>query len=134
ARPFAATSRMYLAEVLQARGGPQNLAAAAREARTALAAMRALHMQGRAATCAQLVTALHSDLAKGTVVTPREREIVVLVADGLSNRQIAQQLFVSERTVETHVSHVLTKLGASKRVDIATWAVAGGLSTASGQT
>ena len=132
ARPFAATSRMYLAEVLQARGGPQNLAAAAREARTALAAMRALDMQGRAATCAQLVTALHSDLAKGTVVTPREREIVVLVADGLSNRQIAQQLFVSERTVETHVSHVLTKLGASKRIDIATWAIAGGLS--SGQT
>jgi len=132
ARPFAATSRMYLAEVLRARGGPQNLAAAAREARTALAAMRALDMQGRAATCAQLVTALHSDLAKGTVVTPREREIVVLVADGLSNRQIAQQLFVSERTVETHVSHVLTKLGASKRIDIATWAVAGGLS--SGQT
>lgn len=127
ARPFAATSRMYLAEVLQARGGPQNLAAAAREARTALAAMRALDMQGRAATCAQLVTALHSDLAKGTVVTPREREIVVLVAEGLSNRQIAEQLFVSERTVETHVSHVLAKLGGSKRMDIATWAVGGGL-------
>ncbi|MDQ3476451.1 MAG: LuxR C-terminal-related transcriptional regulator, partial [Actinomycetota bacterium] len=37
------------------------------------------------------------------------------------------QLFVSERTVETHVSHVLAKLGVTTRTDIATWAVAGGL-------
>lgn len=50
-------------------------------------------------------------------------EIVLLVADGLSNRQISERLFVSERTVETHVSHVLGKLGGTSRTDIVAWAL-----------
>lgn len=126
-RPFVALSRMYLARVLHAQGGAQNLAAAAQTARTALAAMRAIGMPGRAAQCEQALAGIDADMADRTALTPREREIVVLVADGLSNRQIAEQLFISERTVETHVSHVLAKLGATTRTDIATWAVAGGL-------
>ncbi len=134
ARPFAAISRMYLADVLHARGGTSDLVAAGQSAREALRAMRTLDMPGRAERCGQILAKIDADAARLTVLTPREREIVVLVADGLSNRQIAEQLFVSERTVETHVSHVLAKLGAGKRMDIATWAVAGGLSTASRQT
>ncbi len=96
--------------------------------------MLMLDMPGRAERCRQILAAIDADAAQLTSLTPREREIDVLVADGRSNRQIAERLFVSERTVETHVSHVLAKLGASTRIDIATWAVAGGLSTASGQT
>lgn len=46
-----------------------------------------------------------------------------LVAEGLSNRQIASRLVISERTAETHVQHILTKLGFSSRSQIAAWAV-----------
>ena len=48
-------------------------------------------------------------------LTPRELEILALIASGLSNREIAGRLFVSENTVKTHTSRVLDKLGASGR-------------------
>jgi NarL family two-component system response regulator LiaR len=48
-------------------------------------------------------------------LTPRELEILELIAAGLSNREIAEKLFVSENTVKTHSSRVLAKLGAKRR-------------------
>jgi two-component system, NarL family, response regulator LiaR len=48
-------------------------------------------------------------------ITPRELEILTLVARGLSNREIATQLFVSENTVKTHCARVFDKVGASRR-------------------
>jgi DNA-binding NarL/FixJ family response regulator len=57
------------------------------------------------------------------LLTAREREVVALVAGGLANLQIAEQLVISERTVEAHVSHALAKLGLDSRVRLATWAV-----------
>jgi DNA-binding CsgD family transcriptional regulator len=48
-------------------------------------------------------------------VTPRELEILQLIADGLSNREIAEKLFVSENTVKTHSSRLFDKLGARRR-------------------
>ena len=60
--------------------------------------------------------------ATDTVLTRREREVMLLVASGLTNRQIGQRLFISEKTASVHVSNVLAKLGASGRaeaVDIA---------------
>jgi DNA-binding NarL/FixJ family response regulator len=57
----------------------------------------------------------------------REREIAVLIARGLTNRAIAAQLFIAERTAETHVSNILGKLGLETRAQIAAWAVARGL-------
>lgn len=50
-------------------------------------------------------------------VTPREMEILGLVAEGLSNREIAQRLFVSENTVKTHCSRAFDKLGARRRTE-----------------
>ncbi|HJU44832.1 MAG TPA: helix-turn-helix transcriptional regulator [Vicinamibacterales bacterium] len=48
-------------------------------------------------------------------LTPRELEVLQLIADGLSTREMADRLFVSENTVKTHISRVLDKLGASRR-------------------
>jgi DNA-binding NarL/FixJ family response regulator len=62
-----------------------------------------------------------------TVLTPREREILVLVAQGKSNRDVADTLVISERTARTHVSKVLAKLGLTSRTQAALWAVREGL-------
>lgn len=58
---------------------------------------------------------------------PREREVAELVARGLSNRQIAEALVITERTAESHVQHILDKLGLTSRSQIAAWAVDRGL-------
>jgi DNA-binding NarL/FixJ family response regulator len=60
-------------------------------------------------------------------LTTREREIVSLVAKGLDNHQIADQLFISAGTVKTHMSNISTKLRARNRVGIAVWAWETGL-------
>jgi predicted ATPase/DNA-binding SARP family transcriptional activator/DNA-binding CsgD family transcriptional regulator len=55
-------------------------------------------------------------------LTRREREVVTLVARGLANHQIASELFLSERTIENHVSNILRKLGLASRAQVAAWA------------
>lgn len=60
-------------------------------------------------------------------LTRREREVVALVAAGLTNKQIAERLFISERTAEGHVERIRDKLGVRSRTEVATWAVAHGL-------
>ena len=62
-------------------------------------------------------------------LTSREREILQMVAKGLSNEEIAQQLTISHATVKTHVSHVMTKLGARDRAQLVTWAFEWGVVT-----
>jgi DNA-binding CsgD family transcriptional regulator len=52
-------------------------------------------------------------------LTPTERDVVRLVSDGLANKDIATRLFVSPRTVQTHLTHVYTKLGLTSRVQLA---------------
>jgi DNA-binding NarL/FixJ family response regulator len=51
-------------------------------------------------------------------LTPTEQKIAELVAEGLSNPRIGEQLFLSRRTVQAHVSHILTKIGAHSRIEI----------------
>ncbi len=55
-------------------------------------------------------------------LTRRERQVADLVATGLTNREIAATLYLSVRTVEVHVDHILTKLGFSTRTRLAAWA------------
>jgi DNA-binding NarL/FixJ family response regulator len=54
-------------------------------------------------------------------LSPRELEVAALVAEGLTNKQIADAIFVSQRTAQNHVQHILTKLGLSNRTQIASW-------------
>jgi DNA-binding NarL/FixJ family response regulator len=56
--------------------------------------------------------------SKGHALTPREREIAALIADGLSNKQIARRLSIEPATVKNHVHNILRKLGVSRRDQI----------------
>lgn len=60
--------------------------------------------------------------AEQSLLSPREREIVALIAEGRSNAEIAARAHLSEATIKTHVGRVLTKLGLRDRVQIAVWA------------
>ncbi|MEV6238289.1 AAA family ATPase [Lentzea sp. NPDC051838] len=100
AAAFAAEARWHLAAALRALG---------RDADTVQrAADRAIRTLGMTAfTVAEL--------------SSREHEVARLVTDGLTNRQIATRLVISERTAQNHVQHILTKLGFSTRTQIAAW-------------
>jgi DNA-binding CsgD family transcriptional regulator len=66
----------------------------------------------------------HAEEAPFAGLTRREREVVLRVADGKSNRAIAEELIITERTVEGHVSNILAKLGFRSRAQIAAWVAA----------
>jgi DNA-binding NarL/FixJ family response regulator len=74
-----------------------------------------------------LTAALRAPRSVADSLTPREREVVALVAEGGTNRQIARHLGVAERTARTHVSNILGKLGLASRTQAALWAVKEGL-------
>lgn len=57
-------------------------------------------------------------------LTKRERQVAELIGAGLSNRQIASRLVISQRTAESHVEHILAKLGLANRTQVATWVTA----------
>jgi DNA-binding NarL/FixJ family response regulator len=126
ARPAAVHDRVGLAGALLRRGRPADLPRAAEEARAARREAAGLGMPGPARTAAGLADAVAAAGRAADPLTGREREIAGLVAAALTNRQIAERLVLSERTVETHVRHILTKLGAANRTEIAVLAATGG--------
>jgi predicted ATPase/DNA-binding CsgD family transcriptional regulator len=61
------------------------------------------------------------NLLTSSALTSREWQIARLVAEGLSNREVAERLVISKRTVDAHIEHIFTKLGVSSRVQLASW-------------
>jgi LuxR family transcriptional regulator, maltose regulon positive regulatory protein len=125
--PFeTARARIELARVLRALGRRD---AAAHQARTAHEAMRAMRAESGAEGAAALLRELEAGEAGGAAaaLTPREVEVLRLVAQGLSNPSIAGQLVLSEHTVHRHVANILTKLGLPSRAAAAAWGARHGL-------
>ena len=123
ARGCAVQARVELAAALTRRQAPGDrdealaaLAAAAREAGQ-------LGMVPFTEWIGQLQAQLTAAPAGGSPLSPRELEVARLVAQGLTNKQIGQTLYVSERTAENHVQHILAKLGLRNRSQIAAWAI-----------
>jgi DNA-binding NarL/FixJ family response regulator len=83
-----------------------------------------------AAIAKQLTRSLVAKAQTVDALTEREREVLVLVARGLSNRQIADSLVISERTARTHVSNILGKLGVASRTQAALLAIREGIAPA----
>jgi DNA-binding CsgD family transcriptional regulator len=122
ARGCAVQARVELAAALTGRQAPGDrdealaaLAAAAREAGQ-------LGMVPFTERIGQLQAQLTAGPAGESPLSPRELEVARLVGQGLTNKQIGQNLYVSERTAENHVQHILTKLGLRNRSQIAAWA------------
>uniref|UniRef100_UPI0013D0A8B9 helix-turn-helix domain-containing protein n=1 Tax=Cellulomonas iranensis TaxID=76862 RepID=UPI0013D0A8B9 len=91
------------------------------EAQAALGEARAMRAGPLTEAVADLVRRARLGGAPATqgvdVLTARESEVLTLVAQGLSNRQVGERLFISGKTVSVHVSNVLAKLGASGRTE-----------------
>jgi len=120
----AARTRLALAEVL----APGRAEAAIAEAREALAALEALGAGPEADAAAALLRSLGVKAARSGpkgigVLTKREQEVLALLGEGLSNRQIAERLVVAPKTAENHVSSVLFKLQLTGRAQAAAYAV-----------
>jgi NarL family two-component system response regulator LiaR len=78
------------------------------------------------AVAARLMEEVAAEQAEPDPLTPREREVVELISRGRSNKRIALELGISEKTVKAHVSNVLAKLGLSDRTQVAMHAVRAG--------
>lgn len=122
--PFeAARTRLDLARTV----GADDSQAAAVHATGALHALRRLGAAGEAAAAAALLRDLGVTPGPAArnpgVLTRREQEVLSLVADGLSNPEIAERLFLSRKTVAHHVSSILTKLALRSRAEAAAYAV-----------
>ena len=117
---FEAEAKIELASGLLQRARPGDIARARdllEAAANKAARMGALALKERAASAA---ARLGRDVTR---LTRREEEISGMVAEGLSNRAIATRLFLSERTVQNHVQHILDKLDLANRAQIAAWVV-----------
>jgi predicted ATPase/DNA-binding CsgD family transcriptional regulator len=105
---------------------------AAAKCRNALGDERfdAAYGHGMAMSLAEAIAAARDETpapAPGPLpLTRRERQIAALVASGLGNREIAEQLFLSKRTIDSHIEHIFTKLGFTSRTQLANWVAAEG--------
>jgi DNA-binding NarL/FixJ family response regulator len=123
--PFeAARARLELATSLIALGQTE---VAEHEAATARDRLLELGAQVEAERARRILSACGVQLVGGGPLTRREQDVLALVSDGLTNRQIAERLVVSEHTVHRHVTNILRKLDLPSRTAAAAHAVRSGL-------
>ena len=123
--PFeAARARLELATCLLALG---RAGSAEREATAALDRLLELGAELDAGRARRILASAVGSGVPPRDLTPREREVLRLLADGLTNRQIAERLVVSEHTVHRHVTNLLRKLDLPSRTAAAAYAVRSGL-------
>jgi DNA-binding CsgD family transcriptional regulator len=115
--PAHARAQLAIARSARARDGAGDGLRARRAAEVAGSVARQLGMRSIEARARDLLVALDP----GTRLSRREEEVASLVASGHSNRAIAVALGLSERTVESHVQHILGKLGLHTRAQVAAW-------------
>ena len=115
--PEIAQTRVRLSSVLRAVGDAAGARAAGDQAREAAHAMKAEPML--AELTAQGSAPVPATAVDAASLTPREAEILALVAEGRSNGEIGKQLFISTKTVSVHVSNMLAKLDAASRTEAA---------------
>ena len=125
ARGYAVQARVELADALARRQAPGDLDRARAALDAAVGEAERLGMVPFTERIGRLRARLPATAAAGSPLSPRELEVARLVARGLTNKQIGEALFVSERTAENHVQHILTKLGFSNRSQIAAWSSQG---------
>ena len=106
-----------LATALASRGGPGDIRRALRLLEPCARQADALGMAPFKARADELRRRLDTS----GPLSRREWEVALLVGEGLTNREIAERLFLSERTAQNHVQHILTKLGLANRSQIAAW-------------
>jgi DNA-binding NarL/FixJ family response regulator len=70
---------------------------------------------------------MSDDSARFGKLTPREREVLQLIAKGLANEEIAKTLFISKHTVKNHITNIYRKMGSRNRTKVALWAIRYGL-------
>jgi DNA-binding CsgD family transcriptional regulator len=116
---FVAEAQFQLATVLASRDAAQAATIAEAARRTA----QAIGMTAYLRPIADLLDRLDATSRPG-VLSAREDEVARLVAGGLTNREIALRLVISERTAQNHVQHILTKLDFTSRAQIAAWVTA----------
>jgi DNA-binding NarL/FixJ family response regulator len=123
ARGYAVQARVELAAALARRRAPApaDLSAAQAVLDAAAGEAEQLGMVPFIKRIDQLRSRLPATSAGRSPLSPREVEVAKLVARGMTNKQIGETLFVSERTAENHVQHILVKLGFSNRSQIAAW-------------
>ena len=95
-----------------------------RGVRVAAEAMGSEPLLDRAEQLMRLAKGRGAELEPWHPLTTREFEVAKKIADGLTNVQIGEELYVSPKTVNAHVEHILAKLGVARRTEIAVWAVA----------
>jgi DNA-binding NarL/FixJ family response regulator len=117
---FHAEAQYELAAVLARREDRGDLTRARSLVADAARQATELGMAPVAAKEASLIEKLHAS-STPAMLTRRERDVAELVAKGMTNREIAEQLYLSERTAQNHVQHILTKLALSNRSQIAVW-------------
>ena len=133
---LAALAGMHLAETAAATGRAADAADALREAHQTAVALGAAGLAERIEAVAKrtrisieapVPASLDADAVQRLGLTGREAEVLELVAAGLTNREIGERLFVSEKTASVHVSNILRKLGVASRVEAAAVAQRAGI-------